>query len=85
MRNRGWFQKGADPRRHQFTPEERRRGGKAAFATLWQTHPKLARWLLEHRIKDPQQRAKTHQGIQALIQEKLELQARRDWPDDIPY
>ena len=26
-RNPGWFRKGFDPRRHQLTAEERRRGG----------------------------------------------------------
>jgi hypothetical protein len=32
--NKGWFKKGADPRRHEFTPEERSRGGKASFDYL---------------------------------------------------
>lgn len=27
VRNRGWFKKGEDARRHQFTDEERKRGG----------------------------------------------------------
>jgi tetratricopeptide (TPR) repeat protein len=29
-RNPGWFRKGADPRRHRFTPKECRKGGRTA-------------------------------------------------------
>jgi hypothetical protein len=79
MRNRGWFQKGADPRRHQFTPEERRRGGKTAFATLWKTQPKVARWLLEHKIKPPRHRQERNAAILAWADAR-----RRQTPDDIP-
>lgn len=30
-KNRGWFRKGPDPRRHQLTSEERARGGETFF------------------------------------------------------
>lgn len=41
-RNSGWFQKGFDPRRHQLTLDERRRGGIVAWFKFgyWQGEPR---------------------------------------------
>lgn len=42
-RNRGWFKKGFDPRRHIFTHEERVRGGKSC----WRKMLVLGGWRLD--------------------------------------
>ena len=39
MKNRGWFQRGQDSRRHTFTREECRRGFKAAEESLQRRYP----------------------------------------------
>jgi hypothetical protein len=78
--NPGWFKRGDDHRRHQLTRDERRRGGKTAFAQLWQTHPRLARWLLEHRIKPPLDRVARNQAILDWVATR-----QRQEPEDIPY
>jgi hypothetical protein len=90
--NPGWFKKGTDPRRHTFTKDECRKGGKAAFARLWRTNPRHARWILENQIRDPEQGAKTHQAIQDLIQRKLAQSdapapqtEHPDCPEDLPF
>ena len=44
-KNPGRFQKGPDPRRHQFTPEERSRGGKTTWRKAMYEEPWLLRWL----------------------------------------
>lgn len=48
--NRGWFKKGHDPRRHQFTAEELARGGRAAFLVVAFNKPEKVLWL-QKRIK----------------------------------
>ena len=80
MRNRGWFKRGEDARRHALTPEERRRGGKQAFAQLWKRHPHVVRWLLEHRIKPPIDRQQRNADILAWADAR-----RHQEPDDLPY
>jgi hypothetical protein len=78
--NRGWFKKGDDSRRHPLTTDERQRGGKTAFAQLWKTHPRLARWLLEHKIKPPIDRAQRNAALLAWVEAR-----QRQAPDDMPY
>jgi hypothetical protein len=68
---------------------------------LWKTHPKVARWLLEHRIKAPIDRAERsawlHATVEACLAEASQEEqervaqlrawaaAQRQEPDDIPY
>lgn len=39
QKNRGWFRKGNDPRRHQFTREECSAGFWAAIESITERHP----------------------------------------------
>jgi hypothetical protein len=41
----GRFLPGADPARHVFTPEERRRGGQSTWRRAMYDEPWLLRWL----------------------------------------
>jgi hypothetical protein len=43
--SQGHFRKGHDPRRHQVTPAERSRGGRAAWRKGMYEAPWLLRWL----------------------------------------
>jgi hypothetical protein len=40
-RNAGWFKRGHDPRRHEFTWDECSRGGRASFAYLMEYKPEV--------------------------------------------
>jgi hypothetical protein len=43
--NRGSFRPGPDRRRHRFTPQERSRGGRAAWRLAMFERPHLLAWL----------------------------------------
>ena len=44
-KNRGWFRKGKDPRRHRLSPSECRRGGQQSFRRLMEDKPWFLLWL----------------------------------------
>jgi hypothetical protein len=45
LRNPGWFKSGHDPRRHDFTNEERRRGCQTTWRKLMADSPWMLDWL----------------------------------------
>ena len=45
MANSTSFRPGPDPRRHRFSRDECKRGGKAGFLTLMEDKPWLLLWL----------------------------------------
>lgn len=56
-RNPGWFKKGHDPRRHQLTEAERRKGYRVALSRLSAWTPlEECRWLL-WRAKEARKRS----------------------------
>jgi len=64
-RNRGWFRKGSDPRRHEFSEDECRRGGRAGFAAVMERRPECLLWL-KKRLKR-QGRWRPYKGEPAAV------------------
>jgi hypothetical protein len=78
-RNPGWFRKGPDPRRHQLTEQDRKRGGERSYGLTLMGRPTTAWWILNTRIR-PRAKAKRDQVLADWIAAR-----RTPEPDDIPY
>jgi hypothetical protein len=47
-KNPGWFRNGFDPRRHELTGDERRRGHEAAKESCFRHSARKAAWFFRH-------------------------------------
>lgn len=52
-RNKGWFAKGRDPRRHKFTSSTARAAGRLGFAGYLARYGSVPQWLITRIKTDP--------------------------------
>jgi len=77
-RNRGWFKKGFDPRRHLLTHDERVRGGQTTF----RKYLVIGRWRPDWWERCQKRKKEDHDDEKDLYQDE---QPGARSPDDIPF